>query len=142
MKAIEWHRRRSRAQRRLRVGPTIRLSVLAVAATTALVMMMVATAAAENPVYCEGTYLINKGCNGPNGPLHDNEARELELGCVSVQDVVEGEYGPVKELCGGAAGGWELTSGHGGTTYHAAGIEPALKAGFVVATPSGRKEVK
>jgi hypothetical protein len=117
VKAIEWHRRRSRAQRRLRVGPTIRLSVLAVAATTALVMMMVATAAAENPVYCEGTYLINKGCNGPNGPLHDNEARELELGCVSVQDVVEGEYGPVKELCGGAAGGWELTSGHGGTTY-------------------------
>jgi hypothetical protein len=80
-------------------------------------MMMVATAAAENPVYCEGTYLLNKGCNGPNGPLHANEVRNLNGGCVSAQDVVEGEFGPVKELCEGKAGGWELESGHGGTTY-------------------------
>ena len=117
MKAIEWHRRRSRAQRRLRVGPSIRWSVVAVAATTALLMTMVATAAAENPVYCENTYPLNKGCNGPDGPLHANEVRNLNGGCVSAQDVVEGEYGPVKEECEGKAGGWELESGHGGTTY-------------------------
>jgi hypothetical protein len=96
----------------------MRLSVVAVAVTTALLMMMVATAAAENPVYCEGKYPFDEGCSkGPNGPLRANEARELESGCVSVQDVVEGEFGPVKEMCGGTAGGWELESGHGGTTY-------------------------
>lgn len=109
-------RNREQARRNFQLG-SMPLSIAAVIVTTILAMMMVSTAAAENPVYCEGTYSLNTGCNGPNGPLRANEARELESGCVAVQDVVEGEYGPVKELCGGAAGGWELASGHGGTTY-------------------------
>jgi hypothetical protein len=105
------------AQSKLRIGRSIRLSIVAVAMTTSLAVMMVSTASAENPIYCEGTYPINKGCNGPNGPLHQNEVRNLNLGCVSAQDVVEGEFGPVKEECEGQAGGWELSEGHGGTTY-------------------------
>jgi hypothetical protein len=97
---------------------SIRLSIAAVAITTALATMMVSTAAAENPVYCEKTAKINQGCSeGPRGPLHDNEARELNKGCVAVQDVVEGEFGPVKEMCEGTSGGWELSSEHGGATY-------------------------
>lgn len=95
----------------------IGLSALAITITAAFAMALVSTAVAENPIYCEGTYAINKGCNGPNGPLHQNEVRNLESGCVSAQDVVEGEYGPVKEECSGEAGGWTLESGHGGTTY-------------------------
>jgi hypothetical protein len=104
------------AHRTFHLGSSIRL-IVALAVTTSIAMMMVSTAAAENPVYCEGTYALNKGCNGPNGPLHANEARNLNLGCVSAQDVVEGEFGPVKEGCGGEVAGWELASGHGGTTY-------------------------
>lgn len=84
---------------RARASDVFRVLTAIVAATT--IMILVApVASAENPLYCNGEFTLNNGCNGPRGLVHLNEARNESGHCVAIQ-WWQGTYGPVHEECFG-----------------------------------------
>ncbi len=97
------------AHRLLRIG-SMRLPIAAVVITTIVATMMVSTASAENLLYCNGTFSLNKGCAGPHGLIRINEARNENGGCIAIQMWAKGYgYSEPWEACYGEVIAEELT---------------------------------
>ena len=81
----------------------VALAVVAIVASDATV------AHAENPLYCNGYYMYNSGCNGSWGNYVVNEARNQNGGCITVQWGYEGGgYSGTVEACGGEVAKYEF----------------------------------
>jgi hypothetical protein len=89
---------------------TLRLPVAAIVTATAIAALTAPTALAENPLYCNGTFPLNKGCAGFHALTRINEARNENGGCVWIQMWANGYgYSTPVEACGGNVIGEELT---------------------------------
>jgi hypothetical protein len=84
--------------------------IVAVLLAVLVASVVAPSAFGENPLYCNGTFALNGGCQGPHGTIHENEARNESGGCVKIQMWASGfGFSEPAQACGGASIHEELT---------------------------------